>query len=313
MRTGAIDIGTNTALFVIADADQDGTIRTLYEDHEIIRLGQHVDASGMIQPAAVERCVTVINRFREKGEQFGCSHWVAAGTSAIRDAGNQAWFLNEVFQGTGVHIGVLTGDDEALCTYFGGRLTIGSERRLHRAMVIDIGGGSTEIVMGDQQKIDFKISMNIGAVRLTERFLKTDPVEDTEELRMREHCGEVIRRSLSGVRVTPDTEIIGVAGTITTLASMIQRRAAYHPESINGFPVTLHALNDQISRLRMLPINRRKLIEGLEPKRADVIFAGAVIMEELLRFFNLSRISASTYGLRYGLILKELKLCAALI
>jgi exopolyphosphatase/guanosine-5'-triphosphate,3'-diphosphate pyrophosphatase len=173
-------------------------------------------------------------------------------------------------------------------------------------MVIDIGGGSTEIVTGDHHDIDFKISMNIGAVRMTERFLKRDPVDQDEENQMRKHCREVIERSLQQVQVTDYNHIIGVAGTTTTLAAMIQRMPVYKPEKIDGFKIIVADLKDQIYRLKVLTIDKRKLLDGLEPKRADVIFAGAVIMEELLQFFNLPQITTSNFGLRYGMILKTL-------
>lgn len=306
MRVASIDIGTNTALFVIAETGDNGELRTIFEDHEIIRLGQHVDESGMIQPAAVERCVSVIRRFREKADLFECKHLYAAGTSAIRDALNREWFLGEMFHQTGINVSVLSGEDEALCTYFGGRLTLGPAHHMKRAMVIDIGGGSTEIVTGDHQKIDFKISMNIGAVRLTERFLSKDPVDGEEEKQMRGYCRDIIGTSLSGLDNTDSIQILGVAGTITTIAAMIQRMSVYSPQKIDGFFISDKDLNDQINRLRILTIDKRKLLDGLEPKRADVIFAGAVILDELLKYFRLSGISASNYGLRYGLILRAL-------
>ncbi len=307
MRIGAIDIGTNTALFVIAEISRDGSIRTLHEDHEIIRLGHNVDAGKHIQPEALERCVPVLERFRKSSFDFQCQNLIAAGTSAIRDAVNREWFIAEMRHRTGVDIRVLSGEEEALCAYLGGRLTLDSSQETQKAVVIDIGGGSTEIVSGDHQKIDFKKSLNIGAVRMTERFLKSDPVDSSEETDLREYCRGIIRQSLFDFTGKEQILVIGVAGTITTLAAMIQGMEVYLPERINRFPIRITDLKNQIQQLRKMTIQERKSIPGLEPKRADVIFAGAVILEELMSFAGWQSVVTSNYGLRYGLILREIQ------
>lgn len=306
MRIGAIDIGTNTALFVIAEIGRDGSIRTMHEDHEIIRLGQNVDAGKRILPEALERCVPVLERFRKKSEAMQCQSLLVAGTSAIRDAVNREWFTEEIRKRTGVEIRALSGEEEALCTYLGGRLTLGDSEKAQPAFVIDIGGGSTEIVRGDHQNIHFKISLDIGAVRLTERFLKNDPVDANEESALRGYCRGVLRQLLSDLSGKEQIPVIGVAGTVTTLAAMIREMAVYQPERINGFQIRIQDLQDQIARLRKLTIEERKSIPGLEPKRADVIFAGAVILEELMTYAGWPLVMTSNYGLRYGLILRAI-------
>lgn len=305
MRIGAIDIGTNTALFVIADI-RGQSLHPFYDDHEIIRLGEGVDARRLIKPEAMKRCAEAVQRFIQKAKEFGCSTVLAAGTSAVRDAANQKDFLSYMLESTGLKIRILSGEEEALCTYLGGTLVLAENQHHAPSFVIDIGGGSTEMVIGKGEYILSKISMNIGSVRLTERFLKSDPVCPEEEEALRIYCRAMMQTTKSSFLSSDEIPVIGVAGTITTLAAMIQKMTDYKSDRINGFSITLHNVREQINQLRTRTIEERKQLAGLEAKRADVIFAGAVILEELMVMHHWPAVTATDYGLRHGLILQAI-------
>lgn len=307
-RIASIDIGTNTVLLLIADVDPDGRITTVHEEQRIIRLGKNVDTNRNIGIEGLMKCVAVLQSYRAIAEKYECEELTACGTSALRDAHNRDWFIQEINKQTGVVIEILSGEDEALWTYQGGRLVLpDSEADDSDMLVIDIGGGSTEFIIGSRSGITHKISLDVGAVRMTEMFLKSDPVKTQEELSLKEFVASLLTEKLEHYALSKDARCIGVAGTVTTLAAMEQKMEKYQPDKINGYVISKTGLQQLLDDIRPMTQSERQKIKGLQPERADVIFAGGLILFEALNYFGLEHIMVSDYGLRYGLILRKIK------
>ncbi len=307
-RIASIDIGTNTVLLLIADVDKDGRITTVHEEQRIIRLGKNVDSNRNIGIEGLMKCVAVLQSYRAIAEKYACSELTACGTSALRDAHNRDWFVREVKKQAGVEIEILSGDEEALWTFQGGRLVLpDSEAEDSDMLVIDIGGGSTEFIVGSRDNITHKISLDIGAVRMTEMFIKSDPVKPQEETSLKQYVASLLTEKLEHYTLGKDIRCIGVAGTVTTLAAMEQKMEKYQPDKINRYAISKTGLQKLLDDLRPMTQSERQKIKGLQPERADVIFAGGLILSEALNYFGLDRITVSDYGLRYGLILRKIK------
>lgn len=302
MRIASIDIGTNTVLLLVADC-QMGQINTVFERQKIIRLGKHVDAERNISEEGITRACEVLKLYQTEAKRLECGKIIACGTSALRDAANRDQVISRFLLESGINVEILSGDEEARWTYLGGRVVMGD--RQDRTLLIDIGGGSTEFVLGDHRSIQHKISMNIGAVRMTERFFKNDPVTNEEIEALQNFIHDEFSKNL-----TPFTDgefgMLGVAGTVTTLASMAMQLETYNPEKINGFQLTQDRIHRMGMELKSKTIEERKAMVGLEPERADVILAGLLILQEAMTFFGKRSIVVSNYGLRYGLIMRAL-------
>lgn len=307
-RMASIDIGTNTVLLLIADVDSSGKISTVHEEQRIIRLGKNVDAERNISEEGLDRCAAVLQTYKKIAEDYSCKKITACGTSALRDANNREWFLNEIKNKTGIFIEILSGNDEALWTYEGGRLVLRENPDdASEILVVDIGGGSTEFILGKKDAISRKISLDIGAVRLTEKFIQSDPAGASEATALSQYVAHLLKDRLHEFRVNDNNHAIGVAGTVTTLAAMEQKMERYRPDKINGYIITKDSLQKTLDELRPTTLTQRKSIQGLQPERADVIFAGAMILNEVMHYFRLPEITVSDYGLRYGLILRAVK------
>ena len=307
-RIASIDIGTNTVLMLIADVNSHGMITTVHEEQRIIRLGKNVDAEKNIGTEGLEKCADVLREYKTIADKFSCDQLTACGTSALRDASNREWFCDEIKKQTGISIEIISGDEEALWTFQGGRLVL-SEPELVQSeiLVIDIGGGSTEFIQGNSSTIHHKISLDIGAVRLTEKFIHSDPISSVEEKTLTQFAADLMKEKLSNFRSGEKVQAIGVAGTITTLAAMEQRMEKYQPEKINGYTITKNSLQKLLEELRPTTLAQRKSLKGLQPERADVILAGAFILSEAMSYFNLNELTVSNHGLRYGLVLRLIK------
>ncbi|MBX7153164.1 Ppx/GppA family phosphatase [bacterium] len=298
-RYASIDIGTNTVLLLIAEICE-GKMMTLHEEQRIIRLGKNVDANRRIGPEGFDKCSNVLAEYKSIAESMDVQHIFACGTSALRDASNREEFLTTMKQRTDIDILVISGEQEALFTFQGGCLAVPDFKG--SILLIDIGGGSTEYILGNQHTIDHSVSLNIGAVRLTERFCKHDPVQPNEETALRNAARQLFDSELGRFRLSTETKFVGVAGTITTLAAMMQELERYEPSKINGYEITLESLIRLNQRLLILTNEERRQLKGLEPERADVILAGSWILEESMKLFGLSSVIVSNYGLRYGIL-----------
>ena len=304
MRVAVVDLGTNTTRLLIADVE-DGHVQEVVRRTRITRLGEGVDARRRLLPLPVARVRNCLADFRRELEDLHAERVLAVATSAIRDAENGEAFLGEVEWGYGFKTRLLTGDEEAELAFRG----VAGERELgEETLVVDIGGGSTELIEGDDDGVSYHISTDLGSVRLTERFLASDPPADRELA----ECADAVR-SLLAERV-PDHvraragRAIGVAGTVTSLAALDLGIVEYDPERVHGHGLTAGAVDEQLARLAALPLAERRRVPGLEPERAPVIVAGAVILREVLRHFGLDGIEVSERDLLHGAALEAAKL-----
>jgi exopolyphosphatase/guanosine-5'-triphosphate,3'-diphosphate pyrophosphatase len=295
-RVAAVDLGTNSTRLLVADA-ADGRIEELVRRLRITRLGEGVDERRRLLPNALARVRNCLSDYRRELEALGADRTLAIATSAVRDAENGEAFLGEIEWSYGFVTQLLSGDEEALLTFRG--VTAG--RTLGKAtLVIDIGGGSTELIVGDDAGVDFQVSLDLGCVRLTERYLRSDPPRP-EEI---DGCSVAVR-SLLVERVQETardgaTAAIGVAGTITTLAALDLGLVVYDPLRTHGHRLQRAAVEAQLERLASLPLAERRRVPGLEPERAPVIVAGAVILREALRVIGLEQLEVSEHDILDG-------------
>ncbi|HEY2922826.1 MAG TPA: Ppx/GppA phosphatase family protein [Candidatus Binatia bacterium] len=300
-RSAFIDVGTNTILCLIAELRDTGRFRVLDDRAEITRLGQGVDRTGLISPDGEQRSLEVLERYRDHCKSLGVEEIIAVGTSALRDAKNSGDVRARFNDKLGFDIRVISGDEEAAYSFLAvqrGLSLVGKE-----LLVIDIGGGSTELIRGNESGVLQAISIDLGSVRLTERYLHCDPVRPDEVHEMI----EAIDRELSlleerVIRANSTVTLVGIAGTFTTLAAMEKKLERYSHSQVHGGILSLDVVRRQIFQLQEKTIAERKRIVGLEPKRADVIFAGASLLERIMTFWHAERVIVSDQGVRYGLL-----------
>ena len=302
MRVAALDLGTNTTRLLVADV-QDGRVDDVERRVEITRLGEDVDARRRLLPLPIARVRNCLTGYRRALEQLGAERTLAVATSAVRDAENGEAFLGEVEWSYGFTTRLLSGKDEALLTFRGATLTREVEQP---TLVIDLGGGSTELIVGDREHVRFHVSLDAGSVRMTERYLHSDPPTSL----YLEQCARAVR-ALLAEHVPDDVRpaaAIGVAGTITTLAALAQNLPEYDPVQVHGFRLTAKDVDEPLARLATLPLNYRQELPALEPKRAAVIVGGVVILREVLAHFGLEEIEASERDILHGIALEAAQL-----
>ena len=302
MRRAVVDIGTNSTRLFIAEVS-DGQIGDVLERRtEITRLGAGVDADGRLSDEAMRRVFTVLDTYRKLIDFYGVSDAVAVLTSAVRDAANGSEFAGAVRGRWGIEPHVLTGDEEARLTFLGATGERPAEDRTP-LLVIDIGGGSTELVIGAGQEMRFHVSNQAGVVRQTERFLHSDPPARSEL----EAAGADVREILlAGVPVEWRRAVrhaIGVAGTATSMASIAQELEPYDPDKVEGYVVSASEVCDICSRLAGLTLAERRRVRGLHPERAPTIVAGAIILLETLALFGLDEVEVSEHDILRGAML----------
>ncbi|MEN3340810.1 MAG: exopolyphosphatase / guanosine-5-triphosphate,3-diphosphate pyrophosphatase [Actinomycetota bacterium] len=299
MRVAAVDLGTNTTRLLVADVG-DGRVDELHRETRITRLGEGVDVRRRLLPVPIARVRNVLSDYRRTLESLGAERTLLVATSAVRDAENGEAFLGEIEWSYGFATRLLTGDEEGRLT----RRGIGSGAEpAPGTLILDIGGGSTELIVDD-----FHASLELGSVRQTERFLHGDP-PTRDELAA---CADAARALLADV--VPDEvrarveQAVGVAGTLTTLAALDLGLERYDGERVHGHRLGRDAAGTQLERLAALPLAERREVPALEPERAPVIVAGAVILVESLDFFGLDAVEASERDILDGAALAAAEL-----
>jgi exopolyphosphatase/guanosine-5'-triphosphate,3'-diphosphate pyrophosphatase len=287
MRVGAIDLGTNSTRLLVADVG-DGRVEEVERMLRITRLGEGVDQRRRMLPVPIARVRNVLSEFRRLLDATGAERTLAIATSAVRDAENGEAFLGEVEWSYGFATRLLSGDEEARLTYRG--VTAGRPLDA-RTLIVDIGGGSTELILPD-----WHTSLDVGCVRMTERF-GDEP----------DAVGAFVRALLPDVEVSA---AVGVAGTVTALAALDLGLVEYDPERVHGRVLTAAAIDAQLASLAALPLEERRRVPGLEPERAQVIVAGAAILREVLRCYQLEAIEVSEHDLLHGAALAAAELPA---
>ena len=300
MRLAAIDIGTNSTKLTVAERADDGTLTVVAEDSEVTRLGEGVDAAKRLGDEAVRRTLDAVQRFAEAARGQGATRVLAAGTSALRDAANGRDFIAQAKQRANVDIEIISGDREAQLAYAAVR-SDDSLRLPPNAplLVFDIGGGSTELILGQGRDVQRHKSLDAGAVRLTERFLPTDPPTDDEAAQASRFADELLA-TFAAPDQTP--QIIGIGGTAVNLAAVTRALPQTDPDAVHGVTLTQADVSAALRHFRSVSLAERRNIPGLEPKRADVIIGGALLLSRLLARFHADQFTVSARGLRYGLL-----------
>ena len=303
-RIATIDIGTNTALLLIADLDfASQTIHTIYNHQEIIRLGKGVDKDRRINAEAIERLLACLTLYRRLVEQHRVQFVRAVATSAVRDALNRDEVLHLAQSQTGIEIELLSGDIEAELTFQGA--IAGWHNLQEPFLVIDIGGGSTELILGESTGIRDKVSLDVGSVRLTERFFTAQPPDAEGLERARAFLVETFSHELSRF-ISGRESVIGVAGTIVSLAQQAQGLKHFENEKLHGYALTYASVASQLDFFKTHSVDDI-IAAGIERGRADVITAGTMILWAFMRIFGAKAITVSTQGLRYGVAVRELR------
>ncbi|MBI1807940.1 MAG: Ppx/GppA family phosphatase [Ignavibacteria bacterium] len=306
MRIAAIDIGTNTVLLLVADVDERGTITPVHHEQRLPRLGRDVDRHQTIHTAAFDRIAWILNEYKNLAAQLRSDRIVACGTSAVRDATNRQDFLSYLRDTTGISVEILTGDDEALLMHRGA--LSGFSNLSSPVAVIDIGGGSTEISYPSLNQRNGHIrherySLQVGSVRLTERFFKHNPPEPEEV----ENAMKLINAEFGRLKNGNfgNYQLVGVAGTVTTLACLDQRLMEFDITKVSGYTLERERVGAWFRKLCKMTNQEIRSLSNTTEGRADILLAGVLILDEIMNHFGFTKIIASERGLRYGLILRE--------
>jgi exopolyphosphatase / guanosine-5'-triphosphate,3'-diphosphate pyrophosphatase len=302
MRIASIDIGTNTILLLVADGNAGDGLAVVTDEQVIARVGRGVDASRRIAPEAFDCCADALQAFASRADALGAERVVVTGTSAIRDAANRAEFLDAMLARTGLHIEVLSGEEEARLTYAGG--VSGQADPAQPSAVLDIGGGSTELTLGSLGVIRARKSLDIGCVRLTEKFLPDAPPREADLARALGHIDEAVQAfpHFDGTEIP----LIGVAGTVTTLAALELNLEAYDRARVAGVVLPLETVERRFAQMRTLTHDGMVRLLRIDPGRADILLIGVAILRAVMRARNCPSVRVSDRGLRYGVALRAL-------
>lgn len=303
MRVSAIEIGTNSTKFIIAQLNENGAVEVITRTSTVNRLSSGMYPENNLKPEAIEKGIEIIGNLIKESNAQGAKMVSIFSTSVLRDAGNKEAFIGKVKELFGIDINVISGEEEAQLAYMACREVV--ENKSQKFSVIDIGGGSTEIIIGNGTVIEQKISLDVGAVRLTEMFVSHDPIEDSEVEQMTAYIEKQINEreslDLSGL------QLVGTGGTIKTLGTLFYQKEHSKEKSINGKVIKKHEIELLFSMLKLLNIESKKKLIGLNPKRADVITSGIKILLSVMDKFNIEEIKISSQGVLEGFIAQYLQ------
>ena len=303
MRVAVVDIGTNSTRLLIADVDEAGSVTELVRHSQVTRLGAGLEQTGTLSDEARRRVFATLDRYRAEIDDHDADHAVAVLTSAVRDAANGAEFTEEVRTRYELDARTIEGDEEAQLTFLGAT----SERDdggTGPTVVIDIGGGSTEFVVGRGREVLFHRSTQAGVVRHSERHIASDPPEQAE---MDALAADV--RSIVEAEVPDDIRAgvgaaIAVAGTATSLAAIDLALEPYDPERVHGHRLALSEIERILERVAGMTDEQRRAVPGLHPDRAPTIVAGVIVLREALRAFGLDSVEVSEHDILRGAALR---------
>jgi exopolyphosphatase/guanosine-5'-triphosphate,3'-diphosphate pyrophosphatase len=296
-RYAAIDVGTNSVLLLVAERTAAGRFEAVLERAEITRLGRGVDQSRRLRPEAIEDTLAVLEAYVSEARELGAKDIVVSATSAARDAENGREFLDGAKARCGVSVEIISGDEEARLSFASAFADFGGKGPL---VVLDIGGGSTEFVFGDGGgNVSFRRSFDVGSVRLTERHVHADPPTADELTRI----SVALKETFTAVPPPrPGTRLVAVAGTATTLCAVARGIEPYDAARVHGAVLTRAEVEQTVDRLAALPLGLRRTVPGLEPRRADVIVAGGLVLRAAMDALDAAEVTISDRGLRWGLL-----------
>lgn len=296
MRVASVDVGSNSVKMHVAEVGDGLVWEPLVDRTEITRLSEGLQETGALAPQAMERTLEALEKFMEEARQLGVREVVAVGTMCLREASNAAQFLALARDRLGVEIQVIDGAEEARLSY----LAILSGLPLAEGVVaFDTGGGSTEFTVGRGACVESRFSLNLGAVRLTREFLRSDPPTEGEVAALLAHLEHALRE------LRPPShrfQVVGMGGTVTTMAAVKLGLSVYDPEKVHGTLLSRHDVQEQVRLYATTPLAQRVHIVGLHPKRADIILAGACVVLQILGALGVDSLLVSDRGLRHGLL-----------
>ena len=305
MKIGTIDIGTNSMRLLIADCEGN-KIENRKKYINTTRIGQGVDQEGYITKDALEINLKALKEFSDKCKEEKCEKVYCMGTSALRDSKNGQDFVNEAKKLTDIDVKIICGEEESNLGFMG--VLQGTEGdKKEDILVIDIGGGSTEFIVGNEKGIEFCKSENVGALRMTEKFITTDPISNEEFNEMTTFIEDTISSTIDKLRTMNISQIIGIGGAITSLSAMNQQLEVYSMEKVHNSVVTKKDLEKILQNLKIMTLNDKKTLKGLQPKRADIITAGVKILHIVMEKLEFEKIMISEYDNLEGLMCQNSK------
>lgn len=304
----AIDLGTNSLHMVVVKIDPTlPAFSIIAREKETVRLGDRNLKTGELKPEIIEKAIAALGRFQEVAKTINAETTIAVATSAVREAPNGKDFLHRVKTELGLSVDLISGQEEARRIYLG--VLSGMEFNNQPHMIIDIGGGSTELILGDSNQARTLTSTKVGAVRLTSELINTDPISNTEFQHLQAYTRGMLERSvdevLANLEFGESPRLVGTSGTIETLAMINAREksgAGVIPSTLNGYQFCLKDLQELVNRLRKLSYSERTAIPGMPEKRAEVILAGAVILQEAMTLLGRESVTVCERSLREGVI-----------
>ncbi|MDY6915553.1 MAG: Ppx/GppA phosphatase family protein [Candidatus Cloacimonadota bacterium] len=291
-----LDIGTNSIKFY-AFSIENKKVKTIVDTNNISRLGEGLAKTGKISETAMKRNIKALKEFQIEAQKYNVEKIIAVGTMCLRTAENSDEFIEKVKEELGLKIKVIEGQEEARISYLAVLSTIGKTNK--DLCVFDTGGGSTEFIFGEGSELKNRVSLNLGAVYLTENFLKSDPVKPEEVEEMISYMKDFFYKHLN---LRNPEILIGIGGTVTSMGAIKHKMTKYDPSIIQGTKLTINEISELMELFRSKTIEERKQIPGLQPKRADVILAGAGIVKTIMELFQIDSFTISDRGLRHGLM-----------
>jgi len=298
LRVAVIDIGTNSTRLLVAEVAADGSgLRELFRDSRVTRLGRGVDTAGQLSSEAIDDVCAAISDYLEIAAGHAPEATIALATSAVRDASNGDAFLAELRERFALSGRVIDGLEEARLTF--GGATCGRSSR-ERTLVCDIGGGSTELIVGSDGEPEFHESLQLGVVRHSERFLTSDPPGSAELEALADSARGELTACRGRLEGSSPAHGIAVAGTATSLAAIELDLEPYDASSVEGHVLDIEALQHQLARLASMPLAERRQVRGLQHDRAPTIVSGVVILIAMMRAFGLDRVEVSEQDILWG-------------
>ena len=298
-NVAVVDIGSNSTRLLIAELADHRVTRELVRHSEVTRLGSGVDVDGRLREDAMERVFRTLDGYKAEIDEHACAVGVAVLTSAVRDSANGEEFADQVRRRYDLEPHVLTGDEEAQLTFLGATSERDPADRTP-TLVLDIGGGSTEVVIGAGSEVGFHVSTQAGVVRQTERHLHRDPPDPAEMGNLIADVREILDAKVPTDRRRAVEHGIAVAGTATSLAPIAQHLDPYDPERVHGYLLSAGECDRILDELSAMTVEERRHVPGLHPDRAPTIVAGVLIFREVLRLFGLDQIEISEHDILRG-------------
>jgi exopolyphosphatase / guanosine-5'-triphosphate,3'-diphosphate pyrophosphatase len=302
-RVAVVDIGTNSTRLLVAEVE-DGTLAELQRESLVTRLGEGLEAAGRLGDEPQARVFAALDRYAEAIERHDAGTRTAVMTSAVRDAANGAEFAAAVRDRYGFEAVTLSGDEEAGLSYLGATAARDPDDPTP-LLLIDIGGGSTELVVGARREVEFHVSTQVGVVRHTERYLRSDPPAEPELEALAADARATIEAAVPAEVRERAEAAVAVAGTATSCASIDLELDPYDPERVEGHVLARERLDALLGRLAALPLDERRGVTGLDPARAPTIVAGVAILLQVLGAFGFPGVEVSEHDILWGVALES--------